>query len=89
MNAVIALASMVQAMQASSTADSQLSATRLLVEQFSGSVRNDDEEREFVVRAASAASRPCIAVASLEKDIAILISKELVEKLAANANKHS
>jgi len=89
MNAVIALISILLAMTASSAAVSQPSATRLLAEQFVSPVENRDEEREFVVRAASAAPQPCIAVASLDKDIAILIPRKLVEKLAAAADKRS
>ena len=89
MNPLIALTFILLAVQTSSAAASQPSATLLLAEQFPLSVRNGDDEREFVVRAASAAPRPCIAVASLDKDIAVLISRELVEKLASGANKHS
>jgi hypothetical protein len=89
MNAAIALTSVLLFIHSSGAVASQPSATRLLAEQFSTSARNEDEEAKFVVRAASAAPRPCIAVASLDKDIAILISRKLVEKLAANANMHN
>lgn len=87
MNATIALTSFLL-LQAPSAPPGQASALRLLDEQVSVAARNEDEEAEFVVRASLLAPRPCIAVMSLDDDIAILVSRELVENLAAQANIH-
>jgi hypothetical protein len=85
MNATIALTSVLLSMQFPDVALSQAGAVRLLDEQVSVAARNEDEEAEFVVQASFSGARPCIAVMSLDNDIAILFSRELVENLAAQA----
>jgi len=88
MNATIALTSFLL-LQSPSVPPSQAGAGRLLDEQVSVAARNQDEEAEFVVRASFSGPQRCIAVASLDNDIAILVSSELVENLAAQATLHN
>jgi len=89
MNATIALMSFLLSMQSPSAAPSQAGAVRLLDEQVPVAARNQDEETEFVVRASFSGPQRCIAVMSLDDDIAILVSSELVENLAAQASLHN
>ena len=86
MNAAIALTSILLSMHSSFALASQPITGLLLPGQFSAPVNSEVEEQEFVVVTASVAPWPCIALATLDKKIAIFVSKELIEKLAANAD---
>ena len=89
MNATIALTSLLLSMQTPGVLPTQADGVRLLDEQVSVAARNQDEETEFVVRASFSGPQRCMALMSLDDDIVILVSSELVENLAAQATLHN
>lgn len=66
---------------------SEVPPSTLLPEQFSTSASSKSvSDQEFVVKTAASVTRPCIAVPSHDKDIDLLISKELIENLAKSGS---
>jgi hypothetical protein len=86
MNAMIALTFFLLSACSSVSLASQRSP--LLPEQFSPSSSDESTEQEFVVATASASRMPCIALATHDKNIIALISRDLIEELAESASKN-
>lgn len=86
MKIVIALTSFLLSTYSALATAGEPAVKQLVPVQFPTPVSNTDITENFVVAAKSEAPQPCIAVPSMDEDFIILVSRELIDKLAIDAD---